>query len=158
MSFKNKYDPNINFLKKRLETPTKIGSSVFEKLTFSNGLGEYQISEREKISKETLKKFVKQNLGNDKGLLSLVDQIVKEGGEALRALANNDVDFLNKNIRRVDHLEIIVQTDGTRPSFLIKNGLIDFTSSPVTDWGEMLTARSDFLQYAINCVGRINAY
>jgi V8-like Glu-specific endopeptidase len=144
--YKKEKKINIEFLQKRLKTD------------LNQNLSEDLIQNRIETSKKTLKDFVKNNLGNKKELNSLVDQIVEEGGDSMRALMNNDANYINNNRKKLENLEIVVITDGSRPSFLIKNNQIDTTSSPITDWGEMLTARKDYLDFAIGCVGRIDSF
>lgn len=151
---------SIKNLRKRIELPrfdTTLGLENVG-LDFHDSLSENQIKFRQEKSKEMLLKFVEENIGTSKDFISLVDKIVAEGGESLRALSNEDSDYFSNNRRRIDCLELIVATDGSRPSFLIKNGSIDFTSSPVTDWGEMLRGRQSQLEAAISAVGRINCF
>jgi hypothetical protein len=156
--FKDLNDNNFKFLQKRLEKPTIGNLLESSNASFGYTLNNQEIINRQKISKETLIAFVKNNLDNDKSLYPLIDRIILDGGDALRAISNNDIQYLNENWNKVEHLEIVIQTDGSRPSFLIKNGLVDMTSSPITDWGDMLNSRQSTLSYAINSVGRINAY
>jgi V8-like Glu-specific endopeptidase len=137
---------NIEFLQKRLSTDLN--------QTLSNDI----IQSRIETSKKTLKDFVKNSLENDKELYPLIDKIVEEGNDSMKALMNNDYKYLTKNRKKLENLEIVVQTDGSRPSFLTKDNEIDTTSSPITDWGEMLTARKESLDFAISCVGRINSF
>ena len=53
-------------------------------------------------------------------------------------------------------LEAIVRTDGSRPSFLIREGVVDRESSPIGGWGDLLDTSADGLGDAIACVGRID--
>src|SRR5262249_49782127 len=50
----------------------------------------------------------------------------------------------------------IVRTDGSRPSFMIRNGDADRTTSPIGTWSDTLDASAQLLHEAIACVGRID--
>jgi hypothetical protein len=54
----------------------------------------------------------------------------------------------------VDALEAIVCIDGSRPTFLITNGIVDRTASPATPWSDTFDASSNLLKDATDCVGR----
>lgn len=137
---------NIDFLKKRLSTDL---NPIFT---------ENLIQERIETSKKNLTDFISNNLGNDSELLNLVERITLDGNDAMKALFDEDSKYLQTNRKKLENLEIIVQTDGSRPSFLVKDNNLDESSSPITDWGEMIKARKDLLVFAISCVGRIDAF
>jgi V8-like Glu-specific endopeptidase len=117
---------------------------------------EADIAERIGYSKETLYKYIEQHLGNDPKMKELADKIFKDAPDHMRAVANDDDEHLEQFPEATDVLEVIVETDGSRPSFMIKNGEVDFTSSPVGDWGDVIVNAGDKLKQAIECTGRIN--
>lgn len=108
-------------------------------------------------SDEGLHQLIENHPGSrDTELTELVKHILQEGGEALWAVARGDDNYLNSRSDQTKMLEVIVQTDGSRPSFLIKDDKVDFQSSPAGDWEDILITRADQLRTAIQCVGRIN--
>lgn len=54
-------------------------------------------------------------------------------------------------------VEAIVIADGTRPSFLIADGLVDLTSTAPGEWGANLEAQTTTLRAAIASVGRVDS-
>jgi len=150
-------DAAFRQLKNRLTSPSPTisdnGLYVFE-----SRAADFNIEEREEKAKETLKSHVREFLGDDGSLYPIIDQIVGEGGAALRALYDDDISYLNRNQQQIKNLELVVQSDGTRPSFLIRNGAIDKTSSPISNWDTILDNRRQEIEHAISCVGRINAF
>jgi DNA/RNA endonuclease G (NUC1)/V8-like Glu-specific endopeptidase len=107
-------------------------------------------------TKESLYKVIEQYLGKSDDLKQLADQILAEGGEALRAVADDDDAFLKA--AGADALEVIVQQDGSRPSFLIRDGIVDKASSPIGAWSGTIDANIPLLKNAIACVGRIDIF
>jgi endonuclease G, mitochondrial len=114
------------------------------------------IEDRVEQSRETLLKLLEDYFGADPGREALVDRLLREGGEGLRMLADDDGDALGANPAAQAGLEAIVRTDGSRPSFLVKDGDIDLKSSPVGSWGARLTGRMAALRTAVAAVGRID--
>lgn len=117
---------------------------------------EGDVAERLDTSKKELRRIVKQYFDNDSILKSAVNKIVKDSKDPMLAVANNDDAWLNNNPSATNHLEVIVRTDGSRPSFMIKDGWVDFKSSPAGDWKNKLTQNETRLREAIQCVGRIS--
>jgi len=105
-------------------------------------------------ARESLYKMIERYLGKSQGLKDLADKILQEGGEALKAVAEDDDAHLHG--MRKDALEVIVHQDGSRPSFLIRNGVVDKDSSPIGSWSGILDASMPALKDAIDCVGRID--
>lgn len=106
----------------------------------------------EEQSRSDLHRIVKEYLENDKTLLNVADRIVDQG-KNLDKLLSGSLDISNRDMV----LEAIVRTDGSRPSFLIKNDDIDFNSSPVGEWNAaFLSIPAKVLKTAIQSVGRIN--
>lgn len=109
------------------------------------------IQDRTSSAWESLRKFIEKYYGNDPNMLLVARQIVNEGGEALRRLADNVLQE-----EQVDGLEAIVRTDGTRPSFLVRDDGVDLDSSPIGDWGNRLQLSENALRQAVTCIGRID--
>ncbi len=78
------------------------------------------------------------------------------GQKALLELAAGRVDTLQDDIGAVASLEAIIRTDGSRPSFLVRNGKVDQATSPVGDWANTLAFDAGMLTRALQCVGRID--
>jgi len=114
-------------------------------------------SDRQNIleqARESLYKMIERYLGKSQDLKDLADKILQKGGEALRAVAADDDAYLND--ARREALEVIAHQDGSRPSFLIRNGVVDKDSSPIGSWSGIIDASMPALNDAIACVGRID--
>ncbi len=114
------------------------------------------VQDRVESTEDTLKRIVKDYLGNDPHLLEVAKKIVSQGGEALRILDQNDEDALRRRPELLSGLEAIVRTDGSRPSFLIREGDVDRKSSPLGSWEGLLDRSAERIRGAIGCVGRID--
>lgn len=119
-------------------------------------LGRDDIRARTEKSREALLKFVESYYGPDERRKEIVERIAREGGEGLRMLADNDAPRLGANPQALEGLEAIIRTDGSRPSFLVRDGGIDRASSPVGGWSDVLTRRDTQLRAAIASVGRLD--
>jgi hypothetical protein len=113
------------------------------------------IDERVKGTRAILHRIVQQHLGGGADLLALADQIVDKGGEALRMLGNDDAQ-LAQDPALMGDLEAIVRTDGSRPSFMVRDGKVDASTSVVGTWEDALAVSAEKLEQAIACVGRID--
>jgi endonuclease G, mitochondrial len=113
------------------------------------------IKDRMKTAKRHLRSYVEKYMNNDPNLIALVDEVVKNGGDGLRMVADNN-EALGNAPQAMEGLEVIVRTDGTRPSFLVKNGKIDKASSVIGSWDTLLTENEVKLREAFECVGRID--
>lgn len=113
-------------------------------------LSQAAINDRAEGTAAELHRIVKDLLGDKPDLHEVVDLIAKEGRASLETLANED--------RATQGLEVIVRTDGSRPSFMVRNGAVDKSTSPVGAWGDQLdaSAASGLLTDALTCVGRID--
>lgn len=100
--------------------------------------------------------IIKNHLGDDPRLYEIAQQISRNGQEALRVVRENDVKRINEKPEILDHLEAIIRTDGSRPSFMIRQGQVDKSTSPTGDWSDTLDASAGLLQNSIACVGRID--
>lgn len=104
-----------------------------------------------------------KNRGQEPGISQqsielLTSSIENEGKQTLTAFYKNNLSYFATDNNKMDLLEVIVQTDGTRPSFLIANGTVDLGTSPTGQWSGALSPTSPELQHSISCVGRINKY
>jgi hypothetical protein len=113
-------------------------------------LSQAAIKDRAEGTAAELHRIVKDLLGDKPDLHEVVDLIAKEGRDSLEMLANED--------RATAGLEVIVRTDGSRPSFMVRNGAVDKSTSPVGAWADQLdaSAASGLLTDALTCVGRID--
>lgn len=102
-----------------------------------------------------LHQIVKTFLGDKPELHDVADQIVDNGGEGLAAIGENDEERLGQPDVLM-HLEVIVVADGTRPSFMVRDGAPDLTTSPLGNWQIVFLDEPDVLKTAISSVGRID--
>jgi V8-like Glu-specific endopeptidase len=126
------------------------------------GAGEPDLSEpairhRLDTTARELRRIVDEHLGGSPALHELAQRLVAQGDEALRALRNDDEERLGEEPLLLAGLETIVRTDGSRPSFMVRNGDADVSTSPVGSWGPTLQASAEALRDAIACVGRVDA-
>ena len=157
--FRKRFNRSIKPLSRpNIETEERRSGSLLETIeeTAPDEFKESEIVERLGYSKENLYKIIENYLGNDPKLKEVADKILAEAADPMRAVANNDNDFLERHSNSTNLLEVIVVTDGSRPSFMIKNGKVDFDSSPVGEWKDVIEAGGANLQRAIDCTGRIN--
>jgi hypothetical protein len=119
-------------------------------------LSDDAIKDRTETSRSELYRIIDQFLDKDPSLYKIVNDISKNGADALKAVANGDDKYLSKNPKKTSYLEVIVRTDGSRPSFMIQNGKVNTQTSPVGTWSDILVVSQDHLEDAIACVGRIN--
>jgi V8-like Glu-specific endopeptidase len=119
-------------------------------------LSDPSIKGRLDATKATLYQIIKQHLGDNTMLYALADQIIVNADEALRIVRANDEEQMRQRPGVLASLETIVRTDGSRPSFMVRHGAVDLTTSPVGSWADMLNASAEFLSRAIACVGRVD--
>lgn len=104
-------------------------------------------------AKEAMLRLIKDRFGGDSALARVVDQLAISGEEAIGIL---DAAAQEPTDNHFAALEAIVAFDGTRPSFLVKQQAIDFTSSYNTgSWVADLQPFLDSLGRLIACVGRV---
>lgn len=89
-------------------------------------------------------------------LREYVNRTIKNGKVGFSMVEADDEERLNQNPEAVAGFEAIVRNDGSRPSFLVKNGQPDPKSSPVGEWASNLEKRSEAIREAIASVGRID--
>jgi hypothetical protein len=119
-------------------------------------LSEGGIRERQDNAKAELYTIIKRHLGDKPELYQIADRIADTGGDALRVLRDGDEQELRARPDLMPALEAIVRTDGSRPSFMVRNGDVDRTTSPIGTWSDTLDASAQLLRDAIACVGRID--
>ncbi len=102
-----------------------------------------------------LTRIVREYLGDGQREHEIVKEIVRRGDFALRMIGVNDAGFKQRPGLLSD-LEAIVRPDGSRPTFLIREGIVDQRSSPIGPWGAYLDTDSNDLEKAIACVGRVD--
>jgi hypothetical protein len=140
----------------KLTSPVASLNESLENLPAAATLSKDNISDRLSASRQELYRIIDNYLDGKKELYDVADKIAKSGKDVLSAVRDNDNDFLNNNPDSKGLLEIIVRTDGSRPSFLIKNDEVDRKSSPIGTWDGILDVNADILKKAISYVGRIN--
>lgn len=150
MCEKNLFSHYRELLKAGEQKTVSVESAVKAELDLSR----HAINERMKRSKHELKRIVRQYLNDDPKLHEIAEQIVKQGKEALFILQNEDSNHATKAV--FGALEAVVRTDGSRPSFMIRNGKVDRLTSPVGSWGTNLDGSELLLGDMIPCVGRID--
>jgi len=104
-------------------------------------------------AREEMRRIVMGRLGGDAALLEAVDSVRLTGEEAVQLLRDGDAEIGED---QAVALEVIVAFDGTRPSFLIRDGEIDLDSSLTSpDWRTTLQPHLTGLANMAACVGRV---
>jgi hypothetical protein len=131
--------------------------SAFESVGAEEGpdLSNGGIKDRVDNTAGELHRIVKDYLGDAPAKHQLVDELVKRGDSALRMLRDED-ETLARQPGILGDLEAIVRTDGSRPSFTVREGVVDKSSSPLGNWESTLDDSREHLEAAIACVGRID--
>jgi V8-like Glu-specific endopeptidase len=118
------------------------------------------IDDKAEASRSELYRIIAEHLDNDSALYSiadkLADKIATDGKDALKAVAEGNDNYLLNNPDKTSLLEVIVKVDGSRPSFMVRNGIADQSTSPVGTWAGYLAVNGDILNDAIAAVGRID--
>jgi hypothetical protein len=114
------------------------------------------IEDRLSSTAAELHRIVKDEFGDLPALHEIVDEIVTRGDEALRIVGAGDTRRLRQLPAMIRVLEVIVRSDGSRPSFLIRDGDVARTTSPIGSWAATLDSSGEILRQAIACVGRID--
>ncbi len=114
------------------------------------------IDQKMVLSEETLQKLRVDSDVPIKTVEKLTQAINTKGRRAIKAIHQGDEQYFVKHPEALDLLEVIVRTDGSRPSFLIKNGTVDLTGTTDGLWKNILLANKDRIDKAISCVGRID--
>jgi V8-like Glu-specific endopeptidase len=151
---------NLALHYRRLLVGQPVGSAVettaFEAAQPSGpDLSRGAIAERVTAAQAELNRIVKEYLGDKPDLYEIADQIARGGEAALRAVADEDHSKLAQD-HVLNALEVIVRTDGSRPSFMVRDGAPDRATSPVGNWGATLDDSAELLRRAFGCVGRVD--
>jgi Trypsin-like peptidase domain len=141
----------------------KAAAGGFESTTFEVGaeesaapdFSEAGIEERVNSTRSELHRIVKDFLGDKPELHEIADKIADEGRQGLRAVGQEDEEQLADG-RILASLEVIVRTDGSRPSFMVRDGNPDTATSPLGEWGRTLSDSAAKLHQAMSSVGRID--
>jgi hypothetical protein len=100
-----------------------------------------------------MRRIVQDQFGGDAALLAAVETVVSTGRDAVKVL---ETAARPPAPQEYSSLEAIVAFDGTRPSFLVRNGEIDLASSfSTSQWKTTLAPRSAQLAAFAACVGRV---
>ena len=129
--------------------------SSLESTSDGPDLSDPAIAERAGAARVELHRIVREYLGDRPDLHEIADRIAAQGGDALRLLRDDDSQIEEQEDLQ-SGLEAIIRSDGSRPSFLIRNGDVDRTTSPIGDWADTLDTSAELLADAIACVGRID--
>ena len=137
-------------LKRRELSGDAVGLERLDGTDGEPDLSQPAIKDRTETTAADLHRIVKDFLDDKPELHELADLIAKEGHDSLQTLANEN--------RATAGLEVIVRTDGSRPSFMIRDGEVDKSTSPVGSWGDQIdaSAAAGMLTDALACVGRID--
>ncbi|WP_152603094.1 hypothetical protein [Caballeronia sordidicola] len=103
-----------------------------------------------------LRRIIHDYLDDAPDAHTIADKLLKSGDAALHMLRERDEEGLNSNNGALAALETIVRVDGSRPSFLVRDGVVDHDSGVVGNWAATLDASADELERAVACVGRID--
>ena len=114
------------------------------------------IRERLDYARATWQEVVKKHLGDSPKLHGIAQKLVDQAAEPLHMVANDDDAALTRGLDNLARLESIVRLDGSRPSFMIRDGEVDLTTSPAGLWADQLTADLPNLTQMLRCVGRID--
>jgi V8-like Glu-specific endopeptidase len=112
------------------------------------------IKERLETAGAQLHRLVSDHLNDRPELHEIADKIIKDGRPALELAADDDSKNVHPDL--IAALEVIVRTDGSRPSFLVRRRTADLSTSPVGSWSSTMEASKDLLDRALGCVGRVD--
>lgn len=154
--------PSATHYKRMLAGANAVGNAEggFESLEMEGpepevDLSEAAIDERVDAARAELHRIVKQHLGDQRELYEVADEIAARAKPALETVGDQgDDEFADEEV--LAGLEVIVRTDGSRPSFMVRNGEPDRTTSPIGTWGSTLDDSAALLRDAIASVGRID--
>ena len=121
-------------------------------------LSQLAIAERWARSRDFLLRFIRTELGDDSDLVALAERTLADGREGL-ALIGGHTDRTEADPPRLSAgLEVIVETDGSRPAYLVRDDAIVPDSSPPGYWTDLLrdVIREDAIIAVLRAVGRID--
>ncbi|RZM27760.1 MAG: hypothetical protein EOO88_11540 [Pedobacter sp.] len=127
------------------------GSRENDDHSFLDGHADSKLS----TSIQALDILANENEENEKEILDMSQKLSIHGAGLLKALDSGNVKYFEEYPKSFALLEVLVRTDGSRPSYLIKQGKIDFSSGASTEWEGILTPDIDRIQDALACIGRV---
>ncbi len=136
-----------------MEMLSMSSGSTLESKGSGNVPSSASVDDQIRLTRSELHRIVRSYLEDDPKLRKLADEIADLGAKPLRWL--HGIDDPSEAPAPGD-LEAIVRSDGSRPSFLVRNGVVDQLSFPAGEWKSVLNDQADKLQSAISCVGRID--
>lgn len=117
----------------------------------SNG----EMNDRISFAKSELYRLIKDYYGDQPAQYEMADMLLKRGDKILRTARDNG-DMKPGNRTPANMIEAIVNTDGSRPSFFIRDGMVDLKSSPAGEWEKDLVDRKEQLELIFPRIGRID--
>jgi len=129
--------------------------SLNEVVLFKNS-NRVAFSERAQFLSEELKRLSEWLAPRSKDIAETAKRIAIQGAELLAAFHQANDSYFENRPEAIPLLEAIVRIDGSRPSFLIRNGEVDLNSCIAGQWETKLKISGDFLKKAISAVGRVN--
>lgn len=113
------------------------------------------LQQRVEIAREQMQRAARTHASPAPGLDEAVAATDRDVSEAVAMLLNSE-DETEAELKVLAALEVIVAFDGSRPSFLIRDNVIDFDSSyATTAWRNELDATEALLGNVIRCTGRL---
>ena len=109
-------------------------------------------------SRAFLIQFIRDELGDDPKLLELAEKTLQDGKEGLE-LIGGQREATEAPIEAVEAgLEVIVQTDGSRPAYFVRDNKFVVSSAPTGLWTDLLTdvLRQEAIEGILGSVGRID--
>lgn len=127
--------------------------AVFEAAALEANAQQDDPKERIERAKAAMLRLIHDRFGDVPELIKQVETLAITGEEAVAILAEP---ARQPEKRHLAALEAVVAFDGTRPSFLVKDNQIDFTSSFNTgNWQKSLAPHTARLATLTACVGRV---
>ena len=114
------------------------------------------VAEQADFTRGELNRLVRDYLDNVPELHTLADTIAARGHAAMTAVRENNLGLFERQPDLLGDLEAIIRTDGSRPSFLVRNDRVDRQSSPLGLWKDDLDRADADLRKTVQCVGRVN--
>lgn len=110
-------------------------------------------AERIRLAREAMLRTVKERFGGDPALLESVQALILTSQDAIKVL---EAAQREPTPDEYSSLEAVVAFDGTRPSFLIRDGEVDLASSFSTGpWKTTLAPALEQIAAFASCVGRV---
>jgi hypothetical protein len=143
-------------LKRREMAPGTESLGGLEDASSDPDLSPSAIDDRVNETRAELHRIIKKHLGDQSELHEIADQIADEGRDSLHVLGREAPEDITDLRQITAAVEVIVRTDGSRPSFMVRDGAVDTTTSPVGTWADTLNDSAALLTDALSCIGRID--